>query len=36
MGHHDLYPFQLPEPVQRKIAYVHRLVTERAAAERAA
>jgi hypothetical protein len=27
MGHGDLYPFQLPEPVQRKIAYVHRLVT---------
>jgi hypothetical protein len=27
MGQGDLYPFQLPEPVQQKLAYVHRLVS---------
>ena len=27
MGQHDLYPFLLPAPVQRKLAYVHELVT---------
>ncbi len=27
MGQRDLYPFSLPGPVQRKLAYVHELVT---------
>ena len=26
MGHDDLYPFVIPDPVARKLAFVHRLV----------
>ena len=27
MGKHDLYPFEIPEPVARKLDFVHRVVT---------
>lgn len=27
MGHDDVYPFEIPEPVVRKLAFVHRVVT---------
>ena len=26
MGHDDLYPFAIPDPVAQKLAFVHRLV----------
>ena len=27
MGKHDLYPFKIPEPVARKLDFVHRVVS---------
>jgi hypothetical protein len=35
MGHGDLYPFVLNEPVMRKLEFVHELIAETRAAKAA-
>jgi hypothetical protein len=30
MGHDDFYPFVIPEPAFKKLAFVHRVIHERA------